>query len=224
MRFAWLIVLVLLAAPWAKSQTATTTIHLSPPNHHGEPDESVSNRYDPLWEKCTAGVLAHKNDSETASFCKRAADVSNDFPPDSRVIERRAANVYAATAFGNIGDFKSALPYADRAVEVVKQAHVAGSGAEAAYMTRAQVKAFSGDLQGGDADATVAETFAREMAKNGLGVNQLRKDLQFHGDLLRRLGRPEDAQKKTGGSGGAIEISRWGAFAWLYLSTYEEHA
>jgi hypothetical protein len=194
MRF--LIVSVLLIAPIAQAQTATTTIHLSPTNHHGEPDESVSNRYDPLWEKCTAGVLAHKNDSETASFCKGAADVSNDFPPDSRVIERRAANVYAATAFGNIGDFKSALPYADLAVEVVKAAHAGGSGAEAAYMTRAQVKAFAGDLQGGDADATIAEGFAREMIHQGSGVDRLRKDLQFHADLLRRLGRPEDSQKK----------------------------
>jgi hypothetical protein len=194
MRFAWLMVSFLLVVPPAQSQSVT--VHLPPPNHHGEPDEGVSSRYDPLWEKCTAGVLAHKNDAETASFCKAAADVSNDFPPESRVIERRAANVYAATAFGNMGDFKSALPYADRAVEVVKHAKVGGSGAEAAYMTRAQVKAFSGDLQGGDADAIIAEGFAREMVHQGLGVDRLRKDLQFHAELLRRLGRPEDAQKK----------------------------
>lgn len=194
MLFVHLLVSVLLAAPITQSQT--TTLHFPPPDHHGEPDENVSKRYDPLWEKCTAGVLGHKNDSETASSCKAAADVSSEFPEGSRVTERRMANVYAATAFANIGDLKSALPYADRAVQVVKQAHLGGSGAEAAYETRAQIKAFSGDLQGGDTDAIRADGFAREMAKQGLGVDRLRKDLQFHAELLRRLGRPEEAQKK----------------------------
>lgn len=176
-------------------QTQTVTVHL-PSDHHGDPDESIYSRFDLQWEKCTVGVLGHKNDTETASSCRAAADVSNEFPADRHVVERRMANVYAATAFANVGDFKSALPYADRAVDVVKQAHVEGSGAEAAYETRAQIKAFSGDLKGGDADAILADDFAREMAKHGLGANQLRKDLQFHAELLRRLGRPEEAQKK----------------------------
>jgi hypothetical protein len=178
-------------------QQVPTTVTVGPPivDRHGDPQEATLNRFDPLWDKCTGGVLTHKNDAETASLCKQAADVANSLPSTGHYVERRMANVYAATAFANIADWKSALPYADHSVDVVAQGHIGGSGAEAAYETRSQIKAFSGDLQGAAPDADKADAFAREMVRTGSSTGQLHKDLKFHAELLRRLNRPADAEK-----------------------------
>ncbi len=73
--------------------------------------------------------------------------------------ERRRAYVYAATAYGNIRDLKTALHYADKAVEVIKLGHDDDSGSEAAYSLRGQIRAFSGDMSGGDKDMSLAEDF-----------------------------------------------------------------
>jgi len=175
--------------------TATVTVHLPPSDHRGEPDQAVMAQFDPLWDKCTAGVLGHLNNANTAANCKAAADSLSQLPADTRFTERRMANVYAATAFANIADFKAALPYASRAVDVVIASKQSGSGAESAYETRAQIRAFSGDLDAAEPDATAADEFAREMVKSGLSSSQLRKDLLFHAELLRRLGRSDVSEK-----------------------------
>jgi hypothetical protein len=65
-------------------------------------------------------------------------------------------------------------------------------GAEAAYSVRGQLRAYSGDLKGGDEDMSVAENFGRKGSSPGV----LKRDLQFHADLLNRLNRPEEAQAK----------------------------
>jgi hypothetical protein len=101
-------------------------------------------------------------------------------------------NVYAATAFANIRDLQTALPYAVKAVDVVKLGHDGNSGAEAAYSVRGQLRAYSGDLKGGDEDMSVAEDFGRKGSSPGV----LKRDLQFHADLLNRLNRPEEARAK----------------------------
>jgi hypothetical protein len=189
-----MLTLILIAA---LLQQTSTTVTVGPPtmDRRGDPEEAVLNRFDPLWDKCSSGVLAHKNDAETASLCKQAADVANSLPSTTHYTERRMVNVYAATAYANIADWKSALPYADHAVEVIEQGHVSGAGAEAAYETRSQIKAFSGDLQGAAPDADKADAFAREMVRGGLSTGQLHKDLKFHAELLRRLNRQAEAQK-----------------------------
>jgi hypothetical protein len=178
-------------------QQSTTTITFPPENHKGEPDEAISVRFDPAWDECTSGVLAHRNTPETAKACQRAAMIADEYKAENRMVQRRMAYVYAATAFANIADWKSALPFADKAVMVVKQSHETGSGAEAAYETRSQIKAFSGDLTGAAPDADLADGFAREMVKQGLpyGGQQLKKDLIFHAELLRRSGQPDAANK-----------------------------
>jgi hypothetical protein len=177
-------------------QARSTTITFPPDDHRGEVDAPISKRFDPLWEGCTESVLAHRNTKETVEVCKRAADTANEYAAHTRYDERRMSNVYAATAYANIGDFISALPYANRAVAVIEEGKITGSGAEAAYETRAQVKAFSGDLNGAEPDAQRADGFAHEMVRSGDSLLQLKKDLTFHAELLRRLGRPEDAQAK----------------------------
>lgn len=168
------------------------SITLSPTDHRGEPDAEVATRFDIPWETCTRGVIAHATDVSTAGACKEAAAIADEFPPDRRFVERRRAYVYAATAYANIRDLETALHYADKAIEVIKLGHDDASGVEAAYSLRGQIRAFSGDMTGGDKDMSLAEDFCRRGKLSGA----LKRDLQFHAELLRRMNRPQEAQAK----------------------------
>jgi TonB family protein len=170
----------------------STTATFPPPDNRGQPDEEIANRFEPIWNTCSGGVIAHKNNTDMAEACRKAAAIADEFPPDRRYIERREAYVYAATAFANIRDLQTALAYAVKAVDIVKLGHDGNSGGEAAYSVRGQLRAYSGDLKGGDEDMSVAEDFGRK--GNSPGV--LKRDLQFHAELLNRLNRPEEAQAK----------------------------
>jgi TonB family protein len=170
----------------------STTVTFPPPDNRGQPDEKIADLFEPVWNTCSGGVIAHKSNTDVAEACRKAAAIADEFPPDRRYIERRQAYVYAATAFANIRDLQTALPYAVKAVDVVKLGHDGDSGAEAAYSVRGQLRAYSGDLKGGDEDMSVAEKFGRKGSSPGV----LKRDLQFHADLLNRLKRPEEAQAK----------------------------
>jgi len=170
----------------------STTVTFLPPDNRGQPDEALANRFFPLWEVCSRGVIAHAVSSEIAITCKTAASVADEFPQDRRFTERRQVYVYTAIAFVNVHEIETAIPYANRAVEVVKLGHDDSSGREAAYSIRGQVRAFSGDLEGGDQDMSIAEEAARQADNPRL----LKSDLQFHGELLNRMNRPKEAQVK----------------------------
>jgi TonB family protein len=170
----------------------SVTITFPPTDHRGEPDAEVATRFDIPWEPCTAGVIAQSTDVSTANACKEAAAIADEFPPDRRFVERRRAYVYAATAYGNIRDLETALHYADKAVEVIKLGHDDDSGSEATYSLRGQIRAFSGDMSGGDKDMSLAEDFCRR----GKLSDALKRDLQFHAELLKRMNRPQEAQAK----------------------------
>jgi tetratricopeptide (TPR) repeat protein len=167
-------------------------ITFPPTDHRGEPDAEVATRFDIPWEPCTAGVIAHATDVSTANACKEAAAIADEFPPDRRFVERRRAYAYAATAYGNIRDLETALHYADKAVEVIKLGHDDDSGSEATYSLRGQIRAFSGDMSGGDKDMS----FAEEICRRGKLSEALKRDLQFHAELLKRMNRPQEAQAK----------------------------
>jgi hypothetical protein len=183
---------LLLSAATPQAQVNSTTIHLAPPNNHGQPDEEIANRFDPAWDKCSEVVIAHITTMESAEVCKRASDIANEFPPDRRYTERRYVYVYTATAFANAHDLKTALLYAEKAVAVVKLGHDDNPGSGSAYSIRGKLRAFSGDMKGGDEDLLTAEGFDRKADNSAL----LKKDLQFHADLLKRMNRPQDAQVK----------------------------
>lgn len=167
-------------------------VTVGPPDNHRQPDEEIANRFEMAWDSCSRGVIAHTAGIETADACKKAAAIADEFPADRRYIERRQSYVYAAVSFANLRDFKTALPYADKAVDVVKFGHDSNSGSEAAYSIRGQIRALSGDMKGGDEDMSVAESFARK----GKDSRALKRDLQFHADLLHRMNRPQEAQAK----------------------------
>jgi TonB family protein len=183
----------------------TTTVTLKGNGSASQPDDPVAAKYYPLWDECTRGVIAHKNDGDTASICKQAADVADDFPRDQRFIEKRSAFVYASIAFANVGDLKQAQVYAEKAVAEVKLGHDDDSGDNAAYSVSGHIHAFLGNLAEADQDLTVAEDNERKAVlwaqKNSPGIVQnyqhvLQSDLRFHAEVLKRMNRSVDAQTK----------------------------
>jgi TonB family protein len=170
----------------------TVSVTFPPTDHRGEPDAEIATRFDVPWEPCTRGVIAQATDAGTADACKKAAAIADEFPSDRRFTERSRAYVYAATAYANVRDLQTALHYADKAVEIVKLGHDENSGNEAAYSIRGEIRAFSGDMEGGDKDLSVAEDFSRKGQLSGA----LKRDLQFHAELLQRMNRPQEAQAK----------------------------
>lgn len=170
----------------------STSVTFPPPDNRGRPDEEIANRFEFVWNTCSAGVIAHTSNTDIAEACKKAAATADEFPSDRRYIERREAYVYAATAFANVRDLQTALTYAEKAVEVVKLGHDGNSGGEAAYSIRGQLRAYSGDLEGGDEDMSVAEDFGRK----GTAPGVLKRDLRFHAELLNRMNLPKEAQGK----------------------------
>lgn len=170
----------------------SVTVTLPTPDHAGEADADIANRFEIPWQVCTRGVIAHSVDTQTADACKQAAAIADQFSPEGRFIEKRSAYVYAATAYGNLRDLETALRYADKAVEIVRLGHDDNSGDEAAYSIRGEVRALSGDMPGGDKDLSTAEDYAREGHLTGV----LKRDLQFHAELLKQMNQPEEAQAK----------------------------
>jgi TonB family protein len=172
--------------------TYSATVTFPTPDHTGEADADTASRFEIPWQVCTRGVIAHSIDTQTADACKKAASIADQFPAEGRFIEKRSAYVYAATAYANVHDLQTALHYGDKAVEVVKLGHDDNSGDEAAYSIRGEIRALSGDMAGGDNDLSLAEDYARK----GYLTGALKRDLQFHAELLKRMNRPGEAQAK----------------------------
>lgn len=170
----------------------SVTLKLPPTDHRGEPDAELATRFDVAWETCTHGVIAHSTDAGTADACKQAAAIADQFQPDRRFVERRQAYVYAAAAYTNVRDLQTALHYAEKAVAMIQLGHDDSAGSEAAYSIRGKIRAFSGDMEGGDQDISLAEDFCR---KGNLSA-ALKRNLEFHAELLKRMNRPKEAQAK----------------------------
>ncbi len=197
-------------APTANSDTTTNspktiTLTVAAEDANDGGDDKIASEFFKVWNLCTRGVLAHSKTSETASTCTRAADIADQFPQNARYIERRSSAVYAATALANIGNFKDALPYASRAVEVTTLGHDDDSGTSAAYSVRGTIEGYLGDFTSADRDLTVSEDHQRRaiasMEKDAPtiaagGRTALARDLRFHAQVLHQLNRPEDAQAK----------------------------
>jgi TonB family protein len=168
-------------------------------------EEEIASRYFPLSNKCRQAVSARNDPANAATVCKQAAETAGEFGPDVRFIERRSAFVWAAYALMSDHDFKTALLYAQKAVEVVKLGHDDNSGSNAAFGVKGMVEGNMGDLTASDQDLTVAEDFGRngvvwaEKEAPSLRIEYTRSltmDLRFHAQVLQGLGRPDEAEKK----------------------------
>lgn len=190
--------------PPPNSKSVMVTVDSSIPSPP-DPNDAIAEPFFKAWQVCTHGVLAHNRDAATASVCKQSADLAAQFHPNQRFIERRSADVYAATALANIGNYQEALSYADKAVEVVKEGHDDNSGSNAAYSTRGTLEAILGDFPAADHDLTTSEDFERKAIntaeKDSSGIVQnyrsvLARDLRTHAAVLMKLNRPTDAKAK----------------------------
>jgi TonB family protein len=191
--------------PTSSTPVKTVTVHVLNENAATGADEELNKKFTAADDACKKGVLSRQFNDATASSCKDAAELAEKLPLDANYIARRSAFVYAATAYGDIGDFKSALPWAEKAVEVVKLGFDDDSGRSAAYSTKGTIEGLMGDLAAADRDLSQAEDSSRKgiawvekeaPSLRSQYVEPFIRDLQFHAKVLQALNRPDDAQKK----------------------------
>ena len=191
--------------PASSAPVKTVTVRVLSDNAATGPDEELNKKFDDADDACKKGILSRQFNDATVSLCKEAALLAEKLPTDGNYVARRSAFVYAATAYGDVGDFKNALPWAGKAVEVVKLGHDDNSGSSAAYATKGSVEGYLGDFPSADRDLTMAEDFSRKAVERatqsqfGRGnyyERDLAKNLQLHAKVLEAMGRSEDAQKK----------------------------
>jgi len=189
----------------SSASVKTVTVHVLSDNVATGPDEELNKKFDDADDACKKGVLARQFNDTTVAHCKEAGELVEKLPMDANHVARRSAFVYAATAYADVGDFKGALPWADKAVDVVKLGFDDASGSSAAYSTKGNVEGLLGDLSAADRDLTQAEDFSRkgiawvEKEAPSLRMEYVRpfvRDLQFHAKVLQALGRLDDARKK----------------------------
>ena len=166
-------------------------------------DNAIQSIFFPLSDECHKAVGENTSTALQADICRQAAEVADQFAPDSRYIERRSAFTYASTALLRNREAKEALHFAEKAVAVSLQGDDDGSGRAAVFSVRAQAKAATGDLTGSDQDLTRAENEERAALDTPAGhslnaeyTRTLIGLLRFHAQLLQAQGKEEAAQTK----------------------------
>jgi TonB family protein len=159
-----------------------------------------------LFTRCTQALTANSDPAAEADVCVQTAQQANQFPAGQRLVERRSADVYAATALRRNKQFDTALIYANKAIDVLAYGQDDGSGSSSVYSIRAQVEASLNNLTAADADLTRAEDFERSAiekmtSRNAQLVQQhyiptLKNLLQYHAQVLNSLGNSTDAEAK----------------------------
>jgi TonB family protein len=168
-------------------------------------EEEIANRYFPLSDQCRKAVSAKTDYPAAAAVCKQAAALAEQLTHEDSFVTRRSAFVWAAWACMYNGDLKSALSYAEKAVDVVKLGYDDSAGSTAAYGVKGIIEGNLGDLKSADRDLSLAEDFGRKgivwIEKEAPSLREeyrrpLVQDLRFHAQVLQQLNRPEEAQKK----------------------------
>lgn len=163
---------------------------------------AVAKQFTPQFDACRAAMASH-NDGDAAAACTAAAAIADKFAPDTRFIERRSAYVFASAALLRARNFADAERMAQKAVAVVKLGHDDDSGAGAAYAVLGNAEGLNGQLEAANHDLETAETYEKAAlnspAPAATGAEHrstLKTVLLFHAEVLKRLGRPADAQEK----------------------------
>jgi TonB family protein len=191
--------------PRAPVQGPTVTVEVKSGEPFTPANPELEKQFDKADGECKNGILSRQFNDSTVASCKQAALSAEQLPMDGYEVAKRSAFVYAATAYADMGNFREALPWATRAVEIVKLGKDDNSGSNAAYSTKGTVEGLLGDLEAADHDLTIAEDFSRKgivwVEKEAPSLRQqyartFVRDLRFHAQVLRSLNRPDDAQKK----------------------------
>ena len=190
--------------PRVPQQGQIQTVEVKSENAASGPDTVLNDKFDAVDSACKNGILSKQFNDDTVSKCLRAAVLADELPTNENYIGKRSAFVYAATAYADVGDFKGALLWAAKAVEIVKLGHDGNSGSSAAYSTKGTIEGLMGDYQAADGDLSLSEDFGRKEVVSMGGNPSLRqhyatplvRDLRYHALILQNLNRPEEAQKK----------------------------
>jgi TonB family protein len=176
----------------------TVTVRVLSDNAATGPDEELNKKFDDADDACKKGIRSQQFNDTTVAACKNAGELAEKLQMDGNYVAKRSAFVYAATAYGDVMDFKDALPWANKAVDIVKLGHDDDSGSGAAYSIKGEVEGFLGDLAAADSDLTASEDLDRKaIAANGNRYeHRLAQSLQFHAKILQALGRPDEAQAR----------------------------
>jgi TonB family protein len=181
------------------------TVEVRAPGPTPVPDENIAQPYFKESQECTSALGASTRNDVAAAACREAADLAAQFPAGQRFIERRSANVYAATALARTGNLTDALAYANRAVDVAKLGHDDNSGNNAAYGVRGMIEGQMEDYAAADTDLTTAEDYERKGVvwadrNSAFAAKDYRRaltdDLRVHADILTKLNRSAEAQAK----------------------------
>jgi TonB family protein len=191
--------------PQSAAPVHTVTVRVLSEDAAQGSDTALNEKFDDADSACKKEILARQFNAATVSVCEEAGMLAEKLPVDGNYVARRSAFVYAATACGDIGDFKGALTWAEKAVEVVKLGHDGNSGSSAAYATKGSVEGYLGDFPAADRDLTLAEDFDRKAIESdhqsqaehsSYYERDLAKNLQLHAKVLQAMGRFDEAQKK----------------------------
>jgi TonB family protein len=187
------------------SPPKTLTVRVRGEESASGPDEELNNKFDDALEACKKGIMSRQMNDAVASLCKNSAMLAEKLPTDWNYLPKRSAYDAAASAYSAIRDYKDALPWAEKAVEVVKLGHDHDFGSSEAYYVRGAVEAYLHDFPSAEYDLTIAEDFGRKAITRtvnegpGLHAEHVRflvGDLRFHAKVLQALGRTDEAQKK----------------------------
>ena len=191
--------------PQPAAPVHTVTVRVLSEDAAQGPDTALNDKFDDKDSACKKEILARRFNAATVSVCEEAAGLAEKLPINDNDVARRSAFVYAATAYGDVGDFKSALVWAEKAVQVVRLGHDNNSGSSAAYATKGSVEGYLGDFPAADRDQAMAEDFDRKAIESdhqsqaehsSYYERDLAKNLQLHAKVLQAIGRSDEAQKK----------------------------
>jgi len=191
--------------PTVPQQGQIQTIKVKSENAASGPNTALNDKFDAADSSCKDGILSKQYTNDTVSKCQKAAMLADELPMEENYVAKRSAYVYAASAYADIGDFKGALPWATKAVDVVKLGRDGNSGSSAAYEVKGTIEGNLEYLTAADQDLTVAEDYERKgivnMEKDSPSISEnykriLARDLRFHTKVLQGLNRPDEAQKK----------------------------
>jgi TonB family protein len=181
------------------------TVHVKSETSIQGVDPKTEQQFQEYDDACKHGILTKEFNDATVSSCRQAAEVADRLPVEGNYISKRSAFVYAATAYGDVGDFKDALLWADKAVDIIKLGHDSDSGSSAAYSTRGEIEGFLGDYLAANRDLTAAEDIDRKAAASAHQSDpeqgkryehDLARNLQFHAKVLQALSRQDEAKAK----------------------------
>lgn len=191
--------------PPVPQQGGIQTVEVKSENAASGPDTALDDRFDAADGACKNAILSKQFNDDTVSKCQQAAMLADELPTDGNYGAKRSAYVYAASAYADTGDFRGALPWALKAVDVVKLGHDSDSGSSAAYEDKGIIEGNLGNLAAADQDLTAAEDYERKgivnMERDSPSISEnykriLEQDLRFHAKVLQGLNRPDEAQKK----------------------------